>query len=191
MQNILKILFAFLVVGSVDINCLEKYVLKESVETKELRLKEVNKHLGITEEKNKNLIYEFQKSVGISKNAAWCYAFQYFCYNNVCNNLGIKNVLPKTGVANNFFNYVKKFGTKKKYKAKAGDYIVWKAVNSWNGHIGIVEKVNKNNTVTTIEGNTGLATVRTGGMVAKKVRSYTHPIGRLKVRGLIDLSAEK
>lgn len=189
MQNILKILFVLLVVSSVKLNCLEKYVLKENVETKELRLKEANKYLGITEEKNKNLIFEFQKSVDISKNAAWCYAFQYYCYNNVCNNLEIKNVLPKTGVANEFFNYAKRLGIKREYKAKAGDYIVWKAVNSWQGHIGIIKKVNSNNTVVTIEGNTGAETVRTGGMVAKKVRSYQHPIGRLKVRGLVELRA--
>jgi len=192
MNNILKILFVLLIASSVKLTCLEKYVLKESIETKELRIKEVNKYLGITEEKNNNIIYEFQKSVDISKNAAWCYAFQYYCYNNVCNDLGITNILPKTGVSNELFNYAKRIGEKQEYRAKAGDYIVWKAVNSWRGHIGIIEKVNKNNnTVITIEGNTGLETVRTGGMVAKKMRSYTHPIGRLKVRGLIELSAER
>jgi hypothetical protein len=77
-----------------------------------------------------------------------------------------------------------KTGKKVPYKAEVGDYIVWKTQGSWTGHVGLITEVSGDK-VKTIEGNTSSISVRTGGMVALKTRHIYHPIGKLKVRGLV------
>jgi len=100
-----------------------------------------------------------------------------------------KNPYPRSAFANYLYNYAIKNGIKTKYNVQEGDYIVWKVANEIYGHIGLVVGVWQTGVIT-IEGNTGSNTIRTGGMVAKKFRSITNPIGRLKVRGLVGFKAQ-
>lgn len=161
-----------------------RYELPELRSSAYLRIELAKAEIGVTEENNPIRVREYQKTVCIPADAAWCSAFQYFISKEANKQLKQINQYPKSGLANYIYNYARRKGTKTIYIAKQGDYIVWKVANQIYGHVGLVTKVNQS-TVETIEGNTGSATIRTGGMVAKKTRSITNPIGRLKVQGLV------
>src|SRR5689334_21624719 len=44
-----------------------------------------------------NDVKKYLNSVGINFPASWCAAYIFWCVNEVCNELHIKNALPKTG----------------------------------------------------------------------------------------------
>lgn len=136
--------------------------------------------IGIKEETNAKQIQQYLKSVGIYTKASWCSAFQYWLQKQIYS----QPYYPRSAVANSIYDKAVKNGKKVPYKAEVGDYIVWKTPGSWTGHVGLVVSVNGQN-VETIEGNTSSISVRTGGMVAEKTRHIYHPIGKLKVRGLV------
>lgn len=178
------IIILFLVVGITTGNSQRRYELPELRASAELRVHLASKEIGITEENNSLRVYEFQKAVGITRRDAWCSAFQYYIANKAAMILKQYNPYPKSGLANAIYRIAITKGVRTKYNALVGDYIIWKVANAFYGHIGIIAEV-KQNKVYTIEGNTGSVTIRTGGMVAKKFRSITNPIGKLKVRGLV------
>ncbi len=59
-------------------------------------------------------------------------------------------------------------------KPKVGALVVWRYGNGWQGHIGIVESIDKN-TFVSIEGNTNKDGGREGIEVARKHRSLGMP----------------
>lgn len=121
---------------------------------------------NINESKNSKTIYEFQKFVGIGKNASWCAAFVSY----VTDGKPIKTALAK------------RFITSKSIKAKEvlqgrvkiprGAIIIWSKGTTWMGHVGIVLNWNKGSGQT-IEGNTSASNKgdqRNGNGVYKKNR---------------------
>ena len=136
--------------------------------------------IGIKEETNSKQIQKYLESVGIYTKASWCSAFQYWLQKQIY----YQPYYPRSAVANSIYDKAVKTGKKVPYKAEVGDYIVWKDPGSWTGHVGLVIEVSGDQ-VKTIEGNTSSISVRTGGMVAEKMRHIYHPIGKLKVRGLV------
>ena len=149
-----------------------------------LRILIAKSQIGIREETNQSQILNYLRSVNINRMASWCAAFQYWVYDSACRQIKVVNSLPKSAVANSYYDFGKRNGLRTTYQARPGDLIVWKS-DSWSGHIGMVIRQLSKQTVETIEGNTSSKSVRTGGAVESKVRSIYHPIGKLKVRGLI------
>jgi len=143
-------------------------------------------NMEINERDNPDIVFEIIKSVGYNnRNAQWCAALQYFAF-YCCDSIFIP--LPKTLVANNMYNFAKINGIKAIYKAEQYDLLVWKKVNSWQGHIERIYKVLDKKNVITIGGNTSKdnSNERNGGGVYYKKRNILAPISRLLlVRGLI------
>ena len=164
-----------------------RYEVQTLLNTNQSRIEIACSQIGVREETSRLQIISYLNRVGIKWMAPWCAAFQYWVYDEASKKLCIQNTLPRTAVANAYFDYGKSKGKRTSYKANAGDLIVWKS-DSWAGHIGIVVRQVSKQTVETIEGNTSSLSVRTGGAVESKVRSIYHPIGKLKVRGLIGFS---
>jgi hypothetical protein len=185
----MKYLFLFLFLITSISYSQQRYELSELYSSVQLRIDIASKEIGITEENNPDRVYEYQKSVGISRHDPWCSAFQYYVSNQASKRLKQKNPYPNSAIANYLYNYAIKNGIKTKYNIQEGDYIIWKVANEVYGHIGLVVGVWQTGVIT-IEGNTGSNTIRTGGMVAKKFRSIINPIGRLKVRGLVGFKAQ-
>lgn len=161
-----------------------RYEVQTLLNTNQLRVEIATSQIGIREETNQLQILNYLNRVGIKGMTAWCAAFQYWVMDEACKKLCIQNTLPRTAVANAYFDYGKSKGKRTSYKANPGDLIVWKS-DSWTGHVGLVVRQVSKQTVETIEGNTSSLSVRTGGAVERKQRSIYHPIGKLKVRGLI------
>ena len=86
---------------------------------------------------------------------AWCASFLSYCAGVAADRLGIDLPFKKTGGAKRLLRSVSEAGMLVKTPAP-GDIVCWDrgAVGSWQGHVGIVEKV-QNGMLHTIEGNSG------------------------------------
>ena len=132
-------------------------------------------------------------SVGIYRPAPYCQAYVYFCFSEARYIIGKCGVLveipiPKNAVAQSSFNYAKSNGIKTLYTPKIDDLIVWKFSNSWSGHTERIYKVLDKGNVLTVGANTsnGLSgSQREGNGIYKRKRNVKHPIGRMKIRGLV------
>lgn len=144
---------------------------------------------------NRGIADGYNKAIGNPIGASYCQAGQYWCYYKVCNETKISYneiPMPRNGLANSTFNYAIKHGAKTNYKAKVHDFIVWKSVNDWTGHIERIIVVGKGGWVTTIGFNTGGGSEFNGDGVAKKKRNITFPLTRIKkIRGLVGVRAKK
>lgn len=159
-----------------------KNIMLENVGTKEL-----------TGNNDGEIIAFILASVGIYRPAPYCQAYVYFCFSEARYIIGKCGVLvdipiPKSGVAQSSFNYAKKNGIKTNYTPKVNDLMVWKYSNSWAGHTERIFEVLDKGTVLTVGANTsnGLnGSQREGNGIFKRKRNVKHPIGRLKLRGLV------
>ena len=163
-----------------DLSAASRFVLMIENDRQNAVISLAKTQIGVREETNKERIAEYLASVGIKGKASWCSAFQYWLQKQIYS----QPYYPRSAVANSIYDKAVKTGKKVPYKAEVGDYIVWKNPGSWTGHVGLVIEVSGDQ-VKTIEGNTSSISVRTGGMVAEKMRHIYHPIGKLKVRGLV------
>lgn len=106
----------------------------------------------------------------------WCCAFVWWVFKKA----NLSNLFyggKKTASCITLYNYYKKAG-QAVTNYKAGDIVFF----NFNGgtkaqHVGIVEKVNSNGTLTTIEGNTGTSNQANGGAVMRRTRQLKHVIG--------------
>lgn len=119
------------------------------------------------------VVSEYLRSVGINFPASWCMAFVYWCYDKAAHNLGIENPLKKTGGVLAQWNAMP--NNKINFPPKVGDIFIMDLGHGL-GHTGIVEAVNEDGTLTTIEGNTNDTGSREGFEVAKKIRRNDKPI---------------
>ena len=89
------------------------------------------------------------------------------------------------------YNDAIKRGKKTKYIAKKHDLIIWKKSNSWQGHIERVHKILPKGWVETIGFNSSktIDNKKIEGVFIQK-RNILHPLGRLKIRGLIGFNYE-
>ena len=148
--------------------------------------------IGVTERTGHNdgpQISAYLKSVGINFPAAYCYAGQYWCFDQAAKDLKMKNPLPKSGMANSAFAHARKHGRKTKYIAHRHDLITWKVRKGWSGHIERIISVSENGNVQTIGFNTSKGTSGSqsnGGGVYVRYRNIYHPLSRLlRIRGLV------
>ncbi len=117
-------------------------------------------------------VKSYLKSVGITFPAAWCMAFVYWCFNEAAKQQYIVTPLHKTGGVLAQLKFRK---ANIVTVPQAGDIFIID-YGGGLGHTGIIERVNPNNTLDTIEGNTNDTGSREGYEVCRKVR----PIGKIK-----------
>lgn len=116
----------------------------------------------------------------------WCADFVIFCVQEVERKLGIKSTIARTELCTALYD--RSPVSMRIAKPQIGCVVVWQHGTSIFGHAGIVEALNPNGTITTIEGNTGpgVGIVREGDGVYRRVRDVhgtpaMHVIGFLKV----------
>ena len=134
-------------------------------------------------------VAEYLRSVGLGIGNPYCYAGQYYCFfeSSKLLNLPIESIpIPKTGLANNVFDYAQKRGLKTKYGAFIDDLIVWKYDKKISGHVErCISKSSPTGNVKTIGFNTGDGDQREGQGVFIKTRNIKTRLGRMMVRGLV------
>ncbi|MCK7507729.1 MAG: CHAP domain-containing protein [Desulfobacterales bacterium] len=144
--------------------------------------------VGVTEEGGDNRgpwVEEFQKAVdGVANHESWCCCFASYCLKQTAYLLDRVLDLNLSEHCLTFWNH--NIHAQRDF-VEPGFLVVWKHGNGPNGHIGIVESVNGDGTITTIEGNTSdsSSVERNGDGVYRKVRSLT-PKGSMKIVGFID-----
>lgn len=116
-------------------------------------------------------------SVGITFPASWCMSFVYWCFKEAAKELGIITPLLKTGGVLNAWQ--KAPAAVKVTDPQPGDIFIQDHGHGL-GHTGIVEKVNNDGTVDTIEGNTNDTGSREGYEVCRRTRNKSSIIGYLR-----------
>lgn len=164
-----------------------KYLLQASLDT-------AFAQLGVREKTGRNdgsEIKKYLESVGLKEGNPYCAAGQYYCFYSASKALLLPvSEIPilKTGSANMMYNESQKSGHKSNYLAYKYDLLVWKSINSWSGHIERIFATGKAGWVSTIGFNTSAGTSNSQNEVQgvfKRKRNIFHPLGRLKVRGII------
>src|SRR3954471_2838732 len=96
-------------------------------------------------------VEKYLKAVGLGSVFSWCMAFVYWCHEQAAEAMGRKNPLFKTG------GVLEQWRQRKaEFRAttpQPGDIFIMD-FGKGTGHTGIVEKVNEDDTISTIEGNT-------------------------------------
>jgi hypothetical protein len=118
---------------------------------------------------------EYIKSVGLNPTGkySWCMAFVYWCHEKAALSLGAPNPMLKTGGV--MMQYNKRKDTNGNKTPMPGDVFIMD-YGKGLGHTGIVESVNTDGTVSTIEGNTNDEGSREGYEVCRRKR----PIAKIK-----------
>lgn len=110
----------------------------------------------------------------------WCDMFVSWCANMA----GVGNVVGKYAYCPSHVNYFKSKGWwhGPEYQPQPGD-IVFFGRRGVACHVGIVERRNGAQSVTTIEGNTSVKSSDNGGAVMRRVRTYGNPYGSWGILG--------
>lgn len=118
-------------------------------------------------------VQDYLASTGINFPASWCMAFVYWCFNEASKQLTVTNPLFKTaGVLNEYTTDKSNHITD---PVQIGDIFIMD-FGGGLGHTGIVEKINSDGSLGTIEGNTNDTGSREGIEVARKTRHNVKPI---------------
>lgn len=127
-------------------------------------------------------VQDYLASVGIFFPASWCMSFMYWCFNHAAGQLGTLNPMFKTGGVLAQYNSKKATNivvidnTKPLNESiQPGDIFIMDE-GKGQGHTGIVESVDENGTICTIEGNTNSNGSREGVAVERKKRKNEAPI---------------
>lgn len=195
-KNIHIILTFILLIIPAHIFSNERYVLICDYRLLELSESIAIKQIGVIEKTGKNdgiEVEKYLKSVGLGKGYPYCKAGQYYCYAEAVKELKqdkiiVNNPIPKTALANKVFDVAKTKNQKTNYKAERHDFIVWRTPKKSTGHIERIIKVAKGGWVETVAFNTtsgNRGNQRDGGGVYKRKRNILHPLGQMKLRGLV------
>lgn len=118
-------------------------------------------------------VQDYLASVNINFPASWCMAFVYWCFKQASEELNIINPLAKTAGVLNEYNLDKLNHVTG--DPQPGDIFIMD-FGGGLGHTGIVEKINDDKSLSTIEGNTNNNGSREGIAVERKLRHNTKPI---------------
>jgi CHAP domain len=122
----------------------------------------------------------YLRSVDLAAGNPWCMAFVYWCVDKAAENIGVKNLLVKTGSCLHQYNNTTLRKIPNRSKAiKAGDIFIME-FKGGTGHTGFVTKVT-GGLIETIEGNTNDDGSREGYEVAKRTRTIS------SIKGFIQL----
>ena len=147
--------------------------------------------IGTIEKSNKNDgdVLKYLEIFGLKEGNPYCAAGQYYCFLEGANRINVsKDSIPiiKSALCRVIYNDAKRRGVKTKYIARKHDLIVWRCPNSWRGHIERVHRVLPNGWVETIAFNSSknINGKKIEGVFFQK-RNILHPLGRLKIKGLV------
>lgn len=135
------------------------------------------KYVGVHEVGGPNKgpdVERFQKAVdGKAQGESWCMAFAQFCIIEVENRYSIKSPVYKSEHCLTVWNQTSSL--MRLPKPEVGCLVIWRHGKTSAGHVGIVETLNSDGTLGTIEGNTGAGAgvVREGDGVYRRTRSVT------------------
>lgn len=126
-------------------------------------------------------VQDYLLSVGIGFAASWCMSFVYWCFEHAAVQSGVPNPLTKTG------GVLAQWNTQLKARIiplenqnphevlQPGDIMIIKEGPTL-GHTGIVESIDADGTIHTIEGNTDTNGSREGYEVARRTRHWKSPL---------------
>ena len=133
-------------------------------------------------------VQDYLASVGIHFPASWCMAFLFWCTDQAVKQLvaagtavwipGLQTYNPLAvtgGVLNQWKTIRPDYKVQPGEAPQAGDIFIMD-LGSGLGHTGIVESVDADGTLHTIEGNTNDTGSREGIEVDRKIRHNQHPI---------------
>lgn len=110
-------------------------------------------------------------SVGLPPGNSWCMAFQYWCFNEASNRLGVKNPMKKSGGVLNEWESEVAFHQD---TPQPGDIFIMD-LGKGLGHTGIIESID-GSILHTIEGNSNNNGSREGIGVVRHTRNIGKPI---------------
>ena len=140
---------------------------------------------------NRGIADIYNRSIGNPLGSPYCQAGQYYCYLTAAHKLGNPSMflpLPRNGLANSTFDNAKRKGIKTRYAARKHDFIIWKSIYNYTGHIERIVEVRKGGWVKTVGFNTGSKSEDNGEGVCYKMRNINFPLSRIKqIRGLVGI----
>jgi hypothetical protein len=167
---------------------INRYVPADLIEhSKEIMLGEVGK---IETGHNRGIADKYNKALGLPLGSPYCQSGQYWCYWVACQKLHYTYRLipmPRSGMANATYDFIKKNGTKTRYIPRVHDFIVWKSPRNYTGHIERIIVVGRAGWVKTVGFNTSSGrkgSQRDGGGVWIRNRNIYNPLGSRRIRGL-------
>ena len=152
--------------------------------------------IGTLELNNKNDgdVVKYLKLFGFKSSTPYCAAGQYYCFYEAANRVNIStDSIPiiKSALCMNIYNDAQNRGSKTRYFPQKHDLIIWKKSKSWQGHIERIHSVLANGWVETIGFNSSktINGKKQEGVFFQK-RNILHPLGRLKIKGLVGFNNE-
>jgi len=158
----------------------ELLIISEEVAKREVGTIEIGKNRGEAE--------KYQIIAGIPLGSPYCAAGVYYCFEvgrKILNYSKDEIPILRTGLCLAMWNNAKERGNKVKALHRKHDLIIWKKSKTINGHIERIIECKSGYWVRTIGFNTGGNDEREGDGVHYKMRNLAHPLGRMKVIGLI------
>ena len=192
-RNTLKIfsLFTIFMLMFNSLNSQTRYQLSCYPLLLEVSHKVALEQVGTLEKTNKNDgdVVKYLKLFGFKSGTPYCAAGQYYCFYEGAKRINIsKDSIPiiKSALCMHIYNDAKKRGKQTKYSPQKHDLIIWNKPKSWHGHIERVHNVLQNGWVETIGFNSSktINGKKQEGVFLQK-RNVLHPLGRLKVKGLV------
>jgi len=122
-------------------------------------------------------VEKYLQSVGLGAGFSWCMAFVYWCHEQAADAMGRKVLMYRTGGV--LEQWRQRKNNYKVITPQLGDVFIMD-YGKGQGHTGIVEKVNEDGTINTIEGNTNDDGSREGYEVCRRMRQRAKILGYLR-----------
>lgn len=123
-------------------------------------------------------VEDYLADAGVNFAAAWCMAFMYWCFDQASKGMGIVNPLTKTASVSHAWQVaysIHKSNDMPGFVPQVGDVFIME-FQAGGGHTGIVETVNADGSLGTIEGNTDDTGSPEGIGVFRRTRHFVPPI---------------
>lgn len=146
---------------------------------------------------NRGIADKYNKTLKLPLGSPYCQSGQYWCYWAACQQLHYTYryiPMPRNGMANSTYDYIRRNGHKTKYIPRIDDFIVWKSPKNYSGHIERIIAVGRAGWVKTVGFNTSSGkrgSQRDGGGVWIRNRNIRHPLGSRGIRGLAGINVER
>lgn len=125
-------------------------------------------------------IEDYLECAGVDEAAAWCMAFQYWCFDKASKGMGIVNPLTKTASVSHAWQVAYPQHKIKVGPLQVGDIFIM-LFKTGGGHTGIVESIDPDGTLHTIEGNSNDSGSPEGYEVVRHTRHFVSPmVGALR-----------
>ncbi len=168
-----------------------KYSLECRSDLLAAALDSARSQVGILEATGRNDgdVVKYLASVGLTKGNPYCAAGVYYCFRAAAFDLKLSSKqipIPRTGLANAFYDRARKAGRLESYLPEVGDLIVWRKGRSAFGHVEWIISVGERGWTETVGFNTSKTVdgKKVQGVFRQK-RNIFHPLGRLHIRGLV------